>query len=274
VSEQRRIVLDIGGSSIKSGRVCGREVFGFRTDPYDARADGQTVLAAYRQVLRTHLAAAEDDIGGVVLAHPGPFDYERGICLVRGVAKLEGLYGVDIGAALGPDLPAGCGIRFVNDAAAAIRGEARFGAGRPYRRLIGVTLGTGFGSAYVKAGEIVNQGEGVAGEGELYNLPWRDGIADEHFSTRGLIGRLAEDGFTGRAVHDIDEERHAEGLAAFGSDLGEFLAPLAAAFTAECVLILGGIANLYPYFGPALESRLPVRPLRGELGANAPLLGA
>jgi len=274
VSEPLRIVLDIGGSSIKSGRVRSREVEGFRKDHYDARADGETILAVYRSVVRAQLAGAGGEIAEVVLAHPGPFDYERGVSLVKGVAKLEGLYGMDLRAALGPELPEGCGLRFLNDAAAAIRGEARHGAGRPFRRLIGVTLGTGFGSAFVIDGEIVREGEGVAGDGELYHLPWRDGIADETFSSRGLIEWLGVYGFTGATIREIHERAYASGLAAFGVELGKFLTPIVEGFCAECVLVLGGIANLYRSFGPALEHRLPVPVLTGELGPHAPLLGA
>ncbi len=269
-----RIVLDIGGSSIKSGRVHCREVEGFRKDDYDARADGGTILAVYRSVVRAHFAEADGAISEVVLAHPGPFDYERGVCLVEGVAKLEGLHGMDLRAALGPELPPGCGLRFLNDAAAAIRGEARYGAGRPYRRLIGVTLGTGFGSAFVIDGEVVREGDGVAGGGELYHLPWRGGIADESFSSRGLLEWLRAYGFTGATTREIHGRACASGLASFGVELGRFLSPLAEAFRAECVLILGGIANLYAAFGPALEHRLPVPALTGALGPHAPLLGA
>jgi hypothetical protein len=35
------------------------------------------------------------------VATAGPFDYERGICLIQGLAKLEALYGVDLRAQLG-----------------------------------------------------------------------------------------------------------------------------------------------------------------------------
>lgn len=273
MSEPERIVLDIGGSSIKSGRIRGTEVAGFRTDHYDAGADGDTILGVYRSVVREHLAEV-GDCAEVVLAHPGPFDYERGICLVTGVAKLEGLYGVDLRTALGPDLPEGCGLRFTNDAAAAIRGEARFGAGQPFRRLIGVTLGTGFGSAFVVDGEVVREGAGVAGGGELYHLAVGDRIADELFSSRGLIERLRRDGFTGTTIREIDQRAFASGLAAFGADLGEFLTPVAAGFRAECILVLGGIANLFPSFGPALSVRLSIPVRTGALGPHAPLVGA
>ena len=77
--EPLRVVLDVGGSAIKSGRVRSRRVEGFRRDPYDAQGTAEEILTAYREVIRRHLDAADAHVAEVVLAHPGPFDYERGI---------------------------------------------------------------------------------------------------------------------------------------------------------------------------------------------------
>lgn len=280
MSEPLRIVLDIGGSSIKSGRIRGADVLGFRTDPYDAQGKAKEILAAYENVIRAHLDADAAHVDEVVLAHPGPFDYANGICLVKGVAKLDALYGCNLYEALSPLLPSGCDLRFLNDAEAAISGEARFGAGRPYRRILGLTLGTGLGSAFLVDGRAVRIGEDVPEGGEVYALPWRGGIGDAAFSVRGLRERLrgvpggdlpfAE---IGRKVEARDAALAAV-LAAFGEELGTFLAPLATTFRAEAVLVLGGLANLQTHFGPALTRHLHVPVLGGELGPQAPLLGA
>ena len=85
-----------------------------------------------------------------------------------------------------PTLP----IFFRNDAEAAILGEARYGAGTRYQRLIGVTLGTGMGSAFVVDGVKVTQGPGVTRDGWLYHVPYHARPADDVFSTRGLLTRL------------------------------------------------------------------------------------
>ena len=175
-----------------------------------------------------------------------------------------------------PALP----VVFRNDAEAAIIGEARYGAGGSYRRLIGITLGTGFGSAFVAYGASVSDEPGVPPNGWLYCVPFRGVPADEVFSTRGLLARLhAID-----AMHDTiesfaEDARRGntpirQGFAQFGRDLGEFLTPAAAEFGAEAILVLGGIAGAIDLFGHALTDRLSVAVLAGQLGASAPLLGA
>ncbi len=51
-------------------------------------------------------------------------------------------------------------ITFRDDGESAIAGEA-YGAGKPYERLLGITLGTGIGSAF-----IINGGTSVCGKGD------------------------------------------------------------------------------------------------------------
>lgn len=275
-----RVVLDVGGSSIKSGRVRDWQVTGFRNDPYDAQGTAENILDAYATAIRTHLDAAEAAVGEVVLAHPGPFDYLNGLCLVRGVAKLESLYGRDLRAELSPLLPSGCGLRFLNDAEAAIGGEARLGAGRPYRRILGLTLGTGLGSAFLVDGRVVREAEGVPEGGEVHALPWHDETADDAFSVRGLRSRLRDTPGGDLPFEEIGRRMEGGDAAltaafpAFGEDLGAFLAPVTAAFRADAVLVLGGLANLRVHFAPAVESHVRVPVLGGELGPDAPLLGS
>jgi glucokinase len=93
------------------------------------------------------------DLLGVAFGFPGPFDYEAGICLIEGVEKYGALYGVNIRDAIRTRLDLGdLPILFRNDAEAAVVGETRYGAGRNYPRVIGVTLGTGCGSAFLVDG--------------------------------------------------------------------------------------------------------------------------
>jgi glucokinase len=61
---------------------------------------------------------------------------------------------------------------------------------------------------------------------------------------------------------------------AFGADLGAFLAPFVAAFGAEAVLVLGGIAGAFDLFGPQLREALAIPVLPGLSGVHAALIGA
>lgn len=278
------IALDVGGTSIKSGvvQVGGAlpEVVGaLGQTPLDNGAPAEAILAVFDGVLRDHLATiSEGDLRGVALAIPAPFDYASGISLMQ--HKFAALYSMDIGAALTAYLPPNTPIAFCNDAAAAVLGEARFGAGRGIRRLIGVTLGTGLGACFVADGVTVRGEPGTTADGELYHVPFRGALADDWFSIRGLRARLDAAGLPSESMREAAALAAAGNTAAqaafqeFGHDLGVFLEPFVTGFGAEAILVLGGLAGAYDQFAGALSSTLSVPALPGTLGGNAPLIGA
>ena len=284
------IALDVGGGSIKSGRVnvAERTVQGLRGDPIDSYGDAETILGALAAAIRAH--AAPQDIAGVALGFPGPMDYAKGICYIQtpGVSyasaktKFGSIYGVDVGAALRtrlsrPDLA----IHFRNDAEAAILGEAIYGAGARYRRVVGVTLGTGLGSAFLIEGVPQTSGAGVPESGWFYPLMTANGVetGDDAFSTRGLLKRfhaagLAFETVKAAALAAPDNPAVAPVFAQWGSDMGDFVGPWLRDFQAQAFLMVGGIAQAFPLFGPSLQARLSAPAIIGTLGAAAPLLGA
>jgi glucokinase len=280
----RVIALDVGGTSVKSaliapgGHVIGEPVI----TPIDSSGEAESILRTFAQIISTHLGQAQtSNVIGVALGFPGPFDYGAGICLIEGVEKYRAIYGVNMRVALRARLNLGkLPIRFRNDAEAAVVGEARYGAGRNYRRLIGVTLGTGCGSAFLAGGVPVTSGLGVPPNGWLYPVLFRGIRVDDTFSRRGLEARLRAAGITELSVKDAAVAARAGDVTArqvfeaFGADLGAFLNSFAAAFAAEAVLVLGQIAGAIDLFGPLLRQALSVPALPGERGPDAALLGA
>jgi glucokinase len=276
------IALDVGGSSVKSAVVNARQrvVGSVQVDPIDSKASASVILGTLSSII-DHYLRSSPAIRRIAFAFPGPFDYAAGICLMTGLTKYDSIYGIDVSAALRdllqrPDLE----FRYRNDAEAAILGEALYGAGKPYHRLIGVTLGTGFGSAFVVGGRIVKEGTGVPPDGWFYPLYLGDQLVDEIFSTRGLLSRLIAQGILANDVADAIREageQHpaiAETFSAFGYELGAFLDPFARDFSADAVIVGGGIVEAWHLFAPSLAAALSVQVKRRALGAQAPLLGA
>lgn len=281
MSEQPIVALDIGGSSIKSALATARSkiVGDVSVHPIDSKASAAEILETFSEVIAGHL---EDCRGtsAIAMAFPGPFDYKQGISLIQGQEKYDMLYGLDISASLKeilgmPELQ----IRYRNDAEAAILGEALYGAGAEFSRLIGLTLGTGLGSAFVVDGTIVTEGAGVPEHGWLYSQPYGTQRADDVFSTRGLLARLREHGIQAADVVSaitIPNEQNQtldEAFVSFRTDLGNFLRPFVSDFRADGVLVTGGIAETWDWFAPSLMRSLPVSIVKGTLGKDAPILG-
>ncbi len=284
------IALDVGGGSVKSGRVslAARTVQGLRNDPIDSYGDADTILGALAAAIQAH--GAPQEMAGVAFGFPGPMDYAKGICYIQtpGVSyastktKFGSIYGVDVGAALRerlhqPDLA----VRFRNDAEAAILGEAIYGAGASYQRVVGVTLGTGLGSAFLVDGVPQTSGIGVPESGWFYPLLTANGVetGDDAFSTRGLLKRfhaagLAFETVKAAAIAAPSNPTVAQVFAQWGNDMGEFVGPWLRDFQAQAFLMVGGIAQAFALFGPSLQTRISAPAITGTLGAAAPLLGA
>jgi glucokinase len=276
----RVIALDVGGSSAKSAVVVpGGQVLGaVQEAPVDSAGSADAILGSLARAIANHLADVVP--AGIGLGFPGPFDYAAGISWITGVEKFEALYGLDVRRGLRQRLGlADVPMFFRNDAEAAIVGEASYGAGQGRQRLIGVTLGTGLGSAFVVAGQPVTSGPGVPAQGWLYPVLFRGQRADDCFSRRGLLARLQAAGMARADVKPAaDAARRGERairqvFASFGADLGTFLDPFAVAFGAEAVLIAGGLAGALDLFLDPLQQAVSVPVLPARRGAEAALLG-
>ena len=170
--------VDIGGSHVCSavvdlatGQLCGEP----HTDKVDAAAGARTIAGAWAaNIRRTAAASGIGCIRCAGFAFPGPFDYERGISLIRGVRKFERIYGLDVAATLYPLLRE-CGteeFRYVNDAAAFALGECLGGVADDAERVVALTLGTGVGSGFVAGRRLVTSGDEVPANGWVYCLPY------------------------------------------------------------------------------------------------------
>ena len=263
------IGVDIGGSHITAVAVNMQNhsiIKGSSAESLvDNKAEADEILGVWTGVLRKVV----DNIPvfrlrGIGFAMPGPFDYVKGICLIRGVPKYEKLYGVNVGKAIISrlGLPCDCRVRFMNDASSFAVGEAWAGKAAGYKKMMAITLGTGFGSAFVDNRIPVVEGDTVPKGGCVYYLPVGNGIADDSFSTRWFTARYKEvTGKDAAGVKDVAEaaKRTSEVrdlFDEFGKNLGIFLSPWLMKFDAEILVIGGNISHAFDLFGNSFEAEL------------------
>lgn len=228
------------------------------------------------------------DLAGIGFAMPGPFDYQNGIAWFdKNVDKFHDLHGVDIKSELiqNLNLPADFPIRFLNDAASFAVGVANVEPASKYKRIIALTLGTGFGTTFIKNGLPVASEDGIPEDGFLYHVPFQKSIADEYFSTRWFLNEYKNrTGLTISGVKELTEmfgndETAREIFTLFGKNLGSFLKPWIQKFNAECIVLGGNISNSYPLFESALLSEFSTLDFQpeiviSELDENAALTGS
>jgi len=213
------------------------------------------------------------------IAMPGPFDYEKGISLIKGLAKYEHLYGLNVKELLADALSTkAADIRMVNDATAYLIGEHQLGSGKGAASVLGITLGTGFGSAWHMHGQLT--------DGDLYRFPFRDGVAEDYVSTRWLLKAYA--GQAGIAMESVlamsEAARSGDAVAMnvfrqLGEALGEIILQRFSPALPERVVVGGNIARSAELFVPYAErvirdAGFETGIVTAVLGEQAALIGA
>ena len=212
------------------------------------------------------------------IALPGPFDYENGISYMKGNSKYDSLYGLNIKNLLSERLQIQANeIRMLNDAAAFLKGEVFAGAGQNFQRCIGLTLGTGLGTAvYIN---------GLAKDVNLWNSKFKNGIAEDYISNRWCVKRYFE--LTGINILDVKtltEIARQSPVAKtifkeYGENLAEFLIAFIKDVEPEVVIMGGNITQAESYFLPSvrkilLNNNIHVPLKITKLGERSALFGA
>jgi glucokinase len=286
------IGVDIGGSHISCAAV---DLKSFRVlhetrieKAVDNKAEASQIIGVWVQALSEVIEKIpENSLKGIGFGMPGPFDYVKGISYIRGVAKYEKLYGCNVKNAISDDLNFhdNFPVRFMNDVSTFAVGEALVGKAAKAERSMSITLGTGFGSAFIANRIPIVDGSEVPKLGCVYHLPYGDNIADDYFSTRWFIGRYKK--LTGRELKGVKEFAELAGtnkvvmdlFAEFGTNLGIFLAPWLKRFRAEIVVVGGNISHAYNLFGDIFENSLKkegcnCKVALSELKEDAAFIGA
>jgi predicted NBD/HSP70 family sugar kinase len=247
-------VVDAGTWQVVAGTGVRRSI--------DPRGPADTLIATMVEAGRS-LRPDDGSLWGVAI--PGPFDYVRGIADFHGVGKFDALRGVDLGDVLRRTLTKANGrVSFVNDAEAFAIGEWAAGAAQGHHRVIGVTLGTGVGSAFLVDGVAQRRRPGVAPDGRL-DLVQVDGRPLEDLVSRRAIraryGSLVGDpAATHLDVRDIAARvRNGDPDAIRAVEkplqlLGTVVAPFAVEFAASMLIVGGSIALAWDVIKPPLRT--------------------
>lgn len=254
------LALDIGGGHVTAALISldTRTVSGYGVVriSVDHNADAGTIVHAW-SVAALH--ALRDDLlppTHVVVAMPGPFDYESGVSTMK--RKFRTLHGLNVRSALQTawqDTPlAEATVLFGNDATLFALGEWWAGAARGVRRVVGVTLGTGIGGGFVVDGVPQYGGEGVPDGGMVWHLPLRGGVAEDFVSGPALTwayerrtGSRLSPAAMAAAAQAGDRDAQAVFIQ-LGQDLAEVLSPCLSAFRAERLVLGGNISRAFTLF--------------------------
>ena len=261
----------------------------FAESKLDKHAEANIIFSIWANTIQQAIQqVGKENVVGLGFAMPGPFDYEQGIPLFTGENnKYEKLYGINVCDALRIllQLPENFPIRFMNDASAFAVGEEWIGKTMGAKKSIAVTLGTGMGSAFIENSLPVTSGSSVPQNGCLWHLPFNGAIADDSFSSRGLVNRYVKK--TGKSISNVKniaiaaqtDEMAKDVFKEFGKDLFHFLKPWLEKFGVEKIVLGGNISLAADLFLPSVKTAMANEGLSlvsidiSELGETAAIIG-
>lgn len=281
------IGIDLGGTAIKLGLfqkngTCIQSVTVATPQPSTPKAVVEVMADAIAQLDTNHSVIA------IGVGTPGPADATGRIARVA--INLNDWHDIPLADWL--EAKTGCPTIIANDANCAGLGEAWLGAGRQFRHLIMLTLGTGVGGAIILDEKLFVGHQGAAGELGLITLnpegppcnSGNQGSLEQYLSIGAIRRRTGKEPTELGILANEGNPKALEFWNHYGRDLGAGLASLIYVLTPEAIIIGGGVSASAKFFFPAAwaeierrvlpSSRTGLQLLPATLGNQAGMVGA
>ena len=272
--DQKVIGIDIGASKIHIGLVQEGNIIQEVKFATSSGAPKDQIIA---ELIKGIEAVMDSEVIGIGIGVPGLVDEAEGIIYdlqnipswqeVHLKAALEGVFKVPVFLS--------------NDGNSFVLGEKIYGQGKAYRNLLGITLGTGFGTGIVIHDQLYSGT--LSSAGEFGGVPYLNQTIEDYCSGKFFINQY---GVPGDQLQQRADAGDAEALAIFqqyGSHLGKALHTLLYALSPEAIFFGGSVAGCYGLFREAMEASLQTFPFKRVLARlviqpsslqNAGILGA
>lgn len=276
------IGVDIGGTTIKAGVVSKSKVIKKIKLKTEANKSEAIVI---KNILYSIEELMNENVDSICIGCPGPLNYKTG--LIGKTPNLP-LGGVNLKKIIENKFKKT--VYIDNDANCFALAEAVLGGGKRYENIVGLTLGTGLGSALVIDKKIYH-GKIFATEiGHMtinFNGPksrcGNDGCLESYVSVRGILSRAKS--LNVKSVEELSNLASLENKRALavwketGFYLGIGIANVINILNPEIIIIGGQIAKAWPYFNKKMKDTVDKRALfscklvKSEL-KDAGILGA
>lgn len=245
--EKAILGIDIGGTGIKGGVLIKGHLEDIRSIPTPAMEPKEIVLDTIARFIESYMGY---DLVGIGIGIPGLVNVENGEVL--GLSNIPAFQHVELKYFLEQrfDKP----IFVNNDANCFALGVYKFGVGRSFKNLVGITLGTGVGAGIVINGHLYSGLSSAAGE--WCSTPYLDRDFEHYCSGKFFhyhyqckpkaLAKRAKEGDP-IALKAFDE---------YGRHIGELVKYILYALAPEAIVLGGSIRKSYPLFEASFKESL------------------
>lgn len=265
--------IDIGATKIHIGEVRDGKVLNEVKFPTSAQAPKAKIL---QEIVEGIEAILSPEVVGIGIGAPGLIDSDAGI--IYDVQNIASWQEVHLKEHLENHFKKP--VRISNDANAFALGEKIYGKAKPYKNIVGLTLGTGFGAGIIIDGNLYSGAYSSAGE--LGGISYLD-LTIEDYCSGKFFERMGQ---VGSAVYKQAQQGEAQSLDLFyqfGGHVGNAIKTVLFTFAPQAIFLGGSISKCYPYFKEGLENAVQDFPFKRVLDQlviapsemqNAAILGA
>lgn len=240
------IVIDMGGTNLRVGRIEDGKVVRLCKEPCKADGSEEEVLQQFYRMIEELMTSDVERIGAAV---PSVVDYEKGI--VYDVQNVPSWKEVHLKELL--EKRFGIPTTVDNDVNCFVNAEFRYGAAQGFRNVVGITLGTGIGAGIVANGSVYRGAN--TGAGEIGCMAYLDATYEDYTSSQ-LFKRFHTTGEIEAMKADKGNQDAIRLWEQLGFHLGKLIQVILFAYDPECIVIGGGIAQSSFRFEEAMKRSL------------------
>lgn len=241
------IAVDLGGTSIRVGRVQGNAVIARTVLAVPSTQNDEVVLNEMINGINT---VFDDKVAAIGIGVPSVVDVERGIVYV--VQNIPSWKEVHLKERLEKVFRVPVYVN--NDANCFAVGECHYGKGRGFRDLVGITIGTGLGSGIIIDRRLYSGSN--CGAGEIGTIPYREQTV-EYYCSGQLFTR--EFGASGEVIYeravagDLTAIRVYE---AFGQEMAHAILIALYAYDPQIIILGGSVSAAFRFFQKSMMEKI------------------
>lgn len=274
MQNQKVIGIDIGATKIHAAIVEDSKIVDELKFPTSTNAPEMQIVS---EIIKGIEELAGQDFSGIGIGVPGLVDEEKGI--VYDLWNIPSWKEVFLKKYLEDHFNKP--VHITNDANTFVLGEKVFGQGGRFKNMVGLTLGSGFGTGIIANNQLYSGT--ISGAGELADIPYLDNNIEDYCSGKFFRNHF---GMEGGELHALAREGDAQALEIFhqfGGHLGNVIKIILYVLSPEAIFLGGSVSQSFDFFKDAMQERVQSFPFKRVINqliiqpseiANASILGA
>lgn len=253
MDSKKIIGIDIGATKIHVGMVREGKIIDDVTFTTPSQAPEQEVVA---EIIKGIEKLIEPDVSGIGIGVPGLVNEKEGV--VYDLWNIPSWKEVFLKKYLQDHFSKP--VHITNDANTFVLGEKIYGRGTAFKNLVGITLGSGFGTGMVIDDKLYSGT--LSSAGELATIPYLDSNIEDYCSGKFFRKQFNMDGGEIHALAKNGDVKAIDILNQYGTHLGNAIKIILFILSPQAIFLGGSVSGSYEFFKGSLNKSIEEFPFK------------